>query len=227
LFNEILRLEPDSPAAHTGLAFRHAAAARYGWSKDKEKSLTLLEMHADKAIAQNEGYSGGYIAKAWLRLVQGRVTEGIALGEKAVQRAPSDSAILGILAILYQKDMQADVAIHHFERATRVDPLARGWVWENYGEALQMAGRYEESIPVFERGLKFSQGFIITEIYLGMAVSYDALDRQDEGKAAVEEAVKATPKVNVSYMNEFQRYKDQDYKQRWISALVRMGLPTQ
>lgn len=160
-----------------------------------------------------------------MQLARGRITEGIESGEKALKRAPGDFTTLGILALLYQKDMQADRSIELFERTVRVDPRAPGWVWENYGEALQIAGRHEDSIPVLKTGLKSSRGFITTEIYLDLAISYDALDRETEARAAIKAAQQATPGISVAYMQKFQRYKDKDYLRRWLETLAKLGLP--
>jgi TolB-like protein/Tfp pilus assembly protein PilF len=225
LMHEILESEPDSAGAHHTLAFRHAANGRLGWTHDRAESFRKALYHAEKAISSDPEYPGGYIAKAWLLLAQGKLTEGIVFGDKALELAPGDSTVLAILGILYQKDMQAERAVSLFERAVRVDPRASGWVWENYGEALQMAGRNEEAIPVFQTGLKFGKGFIATELHVGLAVSFDALGRDAEARAAIQDAIKATPDVTVAYMRQFQRYKDVDYMDRWLATLKRLGLP--
>ena len=131
-----------------------------------------------------------------------------------------------MLALYYQKDMQADRSIELFQRALRVDVRAPGWVWENYGETLVMAGQHAKAVPVYIEGLaKGAKGFMANEIHLGLAVSYDALGDEAKARAAIEEAVKAFPKSSIAFMREFQRWKDQDYKERWLSTLARLGLP--
>ena len=225
LAHQILATEPDSAWAHMELAFRHATIGRLGWTDDRRAALGQAEIHAEKAVELDPGFEGGHISLAWIRLAQGRLAEGIAEGEKALALAPGDSVTLGILALVYQKDMQADRAIELFQRAVRVDGRSAGWVWENYGEALLMAGRHAAAVPVYLRGLENSRGFIATEIHLGLAVAYDALGKAEDARRAIGDAVMATPDVTVAYMRNFQRYKDQAYKDRWLATLARLGLP--
>lgn len=226
LIHEILRLEPNSLVANELLSWRHNMDAVFGWVDDTDESWRKAAAYAEKAVAQNSQYSGGYVALAFTKLFgQGQNAEAIKLGERALELAPSNPFAMQILALIYQKDMQPDRAIELFKRAVRVDRKAAGWVWEDYGESLLMTGRYAEAVPIYVEALKSTKGHLAGQSHLGLAIAYDALGRGDDARAAVKAAVEAAPYFTVSYLRGFQRYKDQDYKERWLATLQRLGLP--
>ncbi len=222
---EILAQDPDSVWAHGWLALLLGTAARLGWVEDRSAAFKTAEIHAQRAISLDRTYPDGYIALSWIRIAQNRLPEAITLGETALGLAPGDSGIMAMLAIYYQKDMQAERSIELFERAIRIDRKAPGWMWENYGEALIMAAKYDLALPVYSEGLKYSEGFILAEIHLGRAVAFDALGRGADAKDAIGKALLNAPQITVQYLRKFQRYKDQDYKDRWLATMKRLGVP--
>ncbi len=225
LINEVLAIEPDSKWAYENLGWRHVFEARFGWSDNPAESLRLAETYAQRAIALDDQYPGGYLTLSFIRDTQRRNEEAIAFGEKALELAPSDPAVMAILALAYQKDMQAERAIELFQRAVRVDRNAQGWVWENYGEALVMARRYEDAIPIYLETLKSAKGLPAVETHLGLAVAYDALEQEEKARAEVKAAIEIDPRYSVAFLQEHQRYKDQGYKDNWLATLKRLGLP--
>ena len=225
LAQQVLAKEPNSVWAHEYLAWGYSRDARFRWSDNPAESLRLAETHAEMAIELDDRYPGGYISLSWIRNIQDRNAEAIALGEKALELAPGDSLVLGILAFVYQKDMQAGRAIELFQQAIRVNRKAPGWIWENYGEALIMDGRYDDAIPVYVEALKSAKGLAAAESHLGLAVAYDALGREDEAKAEIKAALQDAPRFSVAFLREYQRYKDLDYEERWLATLQRLGLP--
>lgn len=222
---EVLSQDPDSVWAHGWLALNLATTARLGWVEDRKAAFETAEIHAKKAISLDETYPDGYMALSWVRIAQNRLDEAIALGETALDLSPGDAGVLAILAIYYQKDMQTDRSIELFRRAIRIDRKAAGWVWENYGETLVMAGEYDLALTVYAEGLKYSEGFIEAEIYLGQAIAFDGLGRDAEAKDAIRLVLDTAPEITVQYLRSFQRYKDQDYKDRWLATLKRLGIP--
>ncbi|HSG18125.1 MAG TPA: adenylate/guanylate cyclase domain-containing protein [Anaerolineae bacterium] len=225
LVHRILKIEPDSVWANSEVSRRYAMQIQFGWADDREAALRKATEYAEKAIALNPTAPDGYDAMAYVRFNQGRIEEAIEFEEKALDHAPGDSLMTTLLALYYQKDMQPDRAIETFERAVRSDRLAAAWAWENYGESLIMAGRYEEAIPIYFEALKSAKGFFVTEIHLGLAIAYDALGQDDKAQAAIRAAIESYPRLTVPYLRNFQRYKDQDYKDRWLAKLKRLGVP--
>jgi tetratricopeptide (TPR) repeat protein len=157
---------------------------------------------------------------------QGRVEEAIKLQEKVLEITPGDALNLANLALYLQKDMQVDRSAELFARAIRMDRKAPAWFWENYGEALVIAGKYDEAIPIYHKALESGvEGVIAGETHLGLAVCYDAVGRDGEARAAIKAAIEAAPDLSVSFLRDFQTYTDQAYKERWLVTLKRLGLP--
>lgn len=225
LLDRILKIEPDSVWANSRVSAWNAKKIVFGWTDDREAAVQTATEYAEKAIALDPTAPDGYDAMAFLRFNQGRIEEAIEFQEKALDLAPGDSDLLTFLALYFQKDGQPDRAIETFERAVRSDRLAAVWAWENYGESLIMAGRYEEAIPIYFEALKSAKGFFVTEIHLGLAIAYDHLGQDDKALAAIRAAIESYPRLTVPYLRNFQRYKDQDYKDRWLAKLKRLGVP--
>lgn len=225
LLDRILKIEPDSVWANSRVSQWNAREIVFGWTDDREAAVQTAAEYAEKAIALDPTAPDGYDAMAFLRFNQGRIEEAIELQEQALDLAPGDSDLLTLLALYFQKDGQPDRAIETFERAVRTDRLAAAWAWENYGESMIMAGRYEESIPIYFEALKTGKGFMVTEIHLGLAIAYDHLGQDDKAQDAIRAAIESNPLLTIPYLRNFQRYKDQDYKDRWLAKLKRLGVP--
>ncbi len=225
LLDRILKIEPDSVWANSRVSAWNAKTIVFGWTDDREATVQTATEYAEKAIALDPTAPDGYDAMAFLRFNQGRIEEAIVFQEQALDLAPGDSDLLTLLALYFQKDGQPDRAIETFERAVRSDRLAAVWAWENYGESLIMAGRYEEAIPIYFEALKSAKGFFVTEIHLGLAIAYDYLGQGDKAQAAIQAAIESYPRLTIPYLRNFQRYKDQDYKDRWLAKLKRLGVP--
>lgn len=225
LLHKLLEKEPNSAGARGQLAMRHSWNARV-WGDDPDKSWQLAEASAEEAISLQPNSPEGYRALAFVRYGQGRVEEAIALAERVLELAPGDADGTAFLGVYLQKDMQVERAIEVFRRAIRMNRRALGWIWENYGEAFVIAGRYEEAIAIYEEALKRNvNGAIRAEVHLGLAVSYDALGRADDAREQMAAAVEALPEVSVVFMRGYIPYEDQEYKERWLATLKRLGLP--
>jgi len=226
LYRRILEMEPGSANAHASIAHRHAWNARARWTDDRAASFRLAEYHAKKAIAIDDASPNGYAVLAWIRMAQGRVEDAVALQEKVLEMAPGDAGEMAYLALYLQKHMEADRSAELFARAIRMNSKAPGWIWENYSEALVIAGRYADAIPVYRQALEHGvKGVIAGETHLGLAACHDALGRPDEAQAEVRAALEAAPDFSVAFIRDYQTYTDQDYKERWLATLKRLGLP--
>lgn len=226
LAEKMLANDPNSVQAHVRLSIARAFSARVGWIDDKEGTFRQAEEDARRAIELGEGESDGYFALSFVLYSKGHVTEAIEHGEKALRLAPGDPQTMALLGLYYQKDMQIDRALDLFARAIRADRKARAWVWENYAESLLIAGRYSEAIPIYMKGLEQNaEGFLRSEIHIGLAASYDALGRDSEAREQIAQAIVALPEMSVTFLRRLYPYKDEAYKERFLATLKRLGLP--
>ena len=95
-----------------------------------------------------------------------------------------------------------------------------------YGDSLRIAGNDEAAISAYPEAEKHgAKGVVLAGAHLGLAVSYDALGRADDARDEIAAAIEVHPKMSVAFMRKYQPYKDQDYKERWLATLKRLGLP--
>lgn len=196
------------------------------WSNDPKESLEQMVRYAERSIELDDQVADGHGALAWARSIQGDQKSAIVLAERALELAPGDTGALGLLGLYLQKDMQPARAVEFFKRATRADPMAAAWIWENFGEALVMKGDYEEAIFVYKTALeRGAGGFVKAEVHLGLAVAFDGVGDETEARSQLEQARENSPQITLSFLRGFARYADQEYKDAWLAKLKRLGVP--
>ena len=226
MMERVLELEPESPQAHAWLSWRHAMNARMSWTDDPKASLAEAVRLAEAAIAIDPESPGGNGALAFTRLVDGRVKDAVALGEKVVDLVPGDAGALFLLAFYYQKDMQAERSIKMYREAIRRNPKANMFVYENFGEALVIAGRYEEAISMYKTAFDHgAAGAIAAECRIGLAISYNALGERENATEQIALLIEHHPKFTLTFLRGFALYSDPDYTARWLATLEQLGLP--
>lgn len=225
-YRRALEAEPNSPDLLAGMSWVHLRKDRFGWHDAASEPLVEAVEFAERAIESDPKHPRGYAALAMARQQQGSYEEAIELALKGSELAPADSTVHGLLGIFLQKNMQAEDAIVSFTHALRLNPHAHPWLTENLAEAYVMAGRYQEAIDMYLKTLeRGASPFITAECRLGLAVAYDAMGRNDEARTEIVKAVEAFPNFTVSYLRDWNAYKDKDYAERWLATLKRLGLP--
>ncbi len=108
----------------------------------------------------------------------------------------------------------------------RLSPYSPDWVLEGLGESYVIAGQYEEAIAAYRKLLARDPGAsLAADAHVGLALSYNALGREKEARDEITKATEIYPRYTVSYLREWQLYKDPAYIERYLATLRRLGLP--
>jgi tetratricopeptide (TPR) repeat protein len=111
----------------------------------------------------------------------------------------------------------------------RLSPYYPIWYLSNLGEALTMAGHYEEAISVnqqlLERSQKEKAPFWALAAHDWLAIGYSMLGREEEARSHVAEGLKTDPDWSLEGEQEIYSYKNPADLERHLDALRKVGLP--
>lgn len=121
-----------------------------------------------------------------------------------------------------------DDALATFKRADAYDtPQVSRWTWLlGEGFTLVILQHYEEAIGWLQRSLAVTPGTGRTHMFL--AITYEALGRHDEARAAIMEGMKLRPGAtveNVSLPSKNQSARYLPARERFDALLIAAGLP--
>lgn len=127
LLERALELDSNYSAAWTFLGWVYWAETVWGWSPDIEKSMQLAIDTAQKAISIDAQYPDAYSLFGNICMSNGDTEQAIAMCEKAVELAPSDSLALAHLADVLIESGRVAEGVKTMQRAIRLCPFPPAW----------------------------------------------------------------------------------------------------
>ena len=191
-YEEALRLNPDYPEAHVGLAVELAripgrnseAIAHY------EKALQLLPVYAEAHYGL-----GVELAK-----LPGRSSEAVEQFEAALRTKPDYAEAHASLAdALAMQPSTLPEAMAHYSEALRIKPELYWAQCNMAGHLMQLQGHESEAIEHFEAALRAKPDYL--DAYNGLAIVYVKLGRLGDAKAEWEAALKLDPNFEMARAN--------------------------
>src|SRR5262249_14311130 len=122
----------------------------------------------------------------------------------AASLAPYDAFLLGDLSNVLIKAGQPDQAIDWASRAVINDPAMAWYYHGNTGWAYETQGKYEESLAA----LKLSKSDVFISFPLLMAIDLVNLNRLDESKTMLAQALKLDPTFTQAKWRDIIFYSD-------------------
>jgi tetratricopeptide (TPR) repeat protein len=156
----------------------------------------------------------------FLELINDNLDAALAHARRAMELNPTDAYIKARCAAMFTFAGQAERSLSLLDEAEALDPFLPVWCVEERGVALYALGRYAEAIESLG-GLTFQTN----RSRLYRAASLVALNRPDEAKRTIREAIGGKPDLTVSSFIWGERYADPE-KGRELGRLLReAGLP--
>jgi TolB-like protein/tetratricopeptide (TPR) repeat protein len=199
LYEQALRLDPNSVPAMTGLA-NVLSEQDMNWagqwlSADAEQLAAKLV--AD-ALASAPSSEDAMVAQVRLLHGQTRFKELLDPSQRLVALYPNNPEGYHHLARAMQFEGRFSEAVTLFDKAIRLDPLEPR-VFQRYGFmafSMMMAGRYDESAVWFERALAANPDApppLLARRYRNMSASLALAGRLDDARRAAREADRLWP----------------------------------
>jgi tetratricopeptide (TPR) repeat protein len=226
LFYRAIELDPDFAAPY-GMAAR--CYARYkadGWTTDRVRQTAetarlaraAAKLGKDDAVALcNGGFGLGYVV--------GDLDNGAAMIDRALLLNPNLAAAWTYGGWLWMVRGEPELALNHFARAMRLNPLDPNAFSTQAGMASAhfFAGRYDEAASWAERSLQEQAGH--TPPLRVLAASCALMGRLDKAHAAIARLRQLEPTFRISDIRDRTVLRRPQDLATLVDGLRRAGLP--
>jgi len=204
------------------------------WSDNNELAAVSRQRGielVDKALEINEYNILALKCRSEIYLNERQWGNALALLEKAITIAPSDSRTLVQLGKYKFLLGKFEESIEHGQEGIRLDPIHSAWELTYLARAYNWSGRYEESLDAFERMLKLCEkencsALVIGAVHSEMAMSYMGLGMEAEARVQIKETLRLYPKsASLKVIRNYwsKKFKDPSHAEKIIDALRRAG----
>jgi TolB-like protein len=226
LFYRAIELDPGFASAHGLAAWCYLRRKNYGWMTEPLQELAEAERVARRAVELGKDdavalCSGGYV----LARLGHSLHASAALIERALTLNPNLARGWFLSGWVRTYLGEPEVAIEHFTRAIRLnplDPLIFG-MQTGIAAAHFLAFRYDESSSWAERAILEHSNYLPA---LRMAAASHALaGRLETAQQAMARMRQVDPMLRVSTLTELLPFRGSEDCARYIDGLRKAGLP--
>jgi adenylate cyclase len=223
LIEEAISICPENPVGYAQLSDVYVNDYTMGNTKSPQEDLKKAEELAKKALAIDDSMPIAYTGLSRIYMFKREYDKSIAEGERAVALNPSGSLDYAQYATALLFACRPEEAIPMFEKAIRLNPNASARTFVMLGHALRNAGRFEEAVSVYKKGIQRAPDYVIA--HLGLVTTYSFMGREKEARAEAKEVLRINPKFSlIRFANTTLAFKDQQVNDKLIDAMRKAGL---
>ncbi len=219
-----IELDPYFAPAYSRIAAIFFWDISLGWADSPERWQEELFRNARRSIELDPRDPTGhtYLASAFSLTGDGEKMRASA--QRAVDLNPSSPEALNWLAWGLAGLGRADEGIVLAQTALRLSPHGPlAWMgFDTLAFAYTVAGRYVEAVDAGRRGTELRPDYVWSYLYL--AASFAGLDRSDEARRAIEEALRVQPDLSEEVVRGNLAFGDSEVVERFIAGLRKAGL---
>jgi adenylate cyclase len=150
LLEQALEIEPGYALAHSWLANAYTMEWDHRLIPKPEAVAAKIMKHGRRAVELDQTDGSAYqVLSDHCLFIMEDLTEARVHAERAVQLNPNASSIIAWRGYIHNCDGESKQAMELCARATRLDPLAFGWVKFLHGVVYFDAGQYDRAIDMF------------------------------------------------------------------------------
>lgn len=221
-FENVYRLQSDSPAGPAFLCMTHWNDAVMGWGRSKNLSLQQAVDWAEKAIEFPETNGLAHIVLAGIHLMNRRHDEALATCYEALELRPScPMAVSTVANVLHYCGHSAE-AIAKVKEAMRIMLVYPPWFLTVLASSYRDIGEIEQSISTAKHELELSPSDLDALIVL--CGDYSAAGQCEEATKTAQEILRANPAFSIKKYLKDQPYKDAVVLNRLAKNLRAAGL---
>jgi adenylate cyclase len=149
--------------------------------------------------------------------------KAIAEAKNAIMLNPNNAdayTVLGFALILSDQSVEAIGAL---KKAIRLNPIPPAYYFGHLGWAYRVSKQYAKAIETYKKCLRRQSDY--SYAYLGLALSYTFLGREEEARAAVKELLNIHPDFSLDNYKRGAPYKNQAELELAVEVLRKAGLP--
>jgi len=220
-FEQVVRLEPDSPLGHLGLAWTKLSAFRYGWGE--AAALEHAAGLARKALELDETCADAHALLGYHSLLLGRHDAAIAAGERAVALNPNHADNTANLGCSYAMSGRPADAVACMRKAMRLSPVYPAWYLNVLGFAHYQLEQHDEADAVLTLALQREPAYY--DCRLMLMAAHHARGRGDDARREANEVRRHNPSLRLKDMEgRLSVLKDRALVSRFIGILRELGL---
>ena len=202
LLGRALELDNNYPGAWTMLGWTYFHESVWKWVPDTEKSMQKAFEAAQKSLSADAQYPDGYSLLGTIYMVRGDTNQAIAMNEKAVELAPSDSQVLAFLGNVLIDSGRVREGIQKMQRAIRLCPFPPAWYLMVLGVGFHLNGDNEAAISALEQAAEREPDSVLSRLWLASALV--EMGRLDDAREVSKTGIDIEPAFDVmSWANSF------------------------
>jgi tetratricopeptide (TPR) repeat protein len=211
-FYKALELDPNFASAYGRAANCFVFRKTRGWVMDREQETAEAVRLAQRAIQLGQDDAAALSMAGWvLARMAGELDAGAGLIDRALLLNPNLASAWHSSGITRCFLGEPDIAIEHFARAIRLDPLGPYVFWPQMGTGLGhfLAGRYDEAYLWAKKVLDHRPN--VEAAMRLFAVSGALSGRLEEAQKIMRHVLQLDPTLRVSNLKDvypFRRPKD-------------------
>jgi tetratricopeptide (TPR) repeat protein len=218
-FEQVIRLEPDSPMGYLGTAWTHLSASRYGWSDSAPRSMQQAAELARKALELDEQCADAHALLGYHHLLSQAHDQAIASGERSVALNPNHADNLANLGCIYSVSGRPAEAVV----AMRLFPAYPAWYLQIVAFAQNLCGDYEEAERALRLALEREPSF--ADCRLLLATIHHARGRVDDARREAREILRLEPGFKLAQTEgRMAIVKDREMVARFLDLARQLGM---
>jgi adenylate cyclase len=222
MFEEIVRLEPESPVGYASGALAYWVEAISGLSDDASQSLARATALAHEAVRLEDVTGYAHLVLAYVYLNRREYDEAMLEATNAVTYRPSCPAAYSIKASVLTYLDQANEAVQFARYAMRLTPVHPPMYPAVLASAYYGCNRFEEAAAAARDSVELESVDLSPSLYL--AASYAAMGRTDEAQRTAGEVQQKDPDFTLARFAQTQPYRNSKTLDLLIRRLNSAGL---
>jgi adenylate cyclase len=224
LIEEAISMCPENPVGYAQLGWVYVNDFWLDRTKSPQETLEKGYELVKKALAVDDSLPGAHISLSFIYIFKREYDKAIAEAERAVALDPSGSEAYSQYASTLLFAYRPEEAIPMFQKAIRLNPNASTYTFAFLGHAFRNAGRFEEAVPAYKKGIQRAPDFIVAHI--GLGTTYSLMGRENEARAEAEEVLRINPNFSLDHFarTALKSYKDQSEIDKVVKAMRKAGL---
>jgi adenylate cyclase len=226
LFCKAIQLDPDFATAYARAAMCFMRRKSNGWMLRLEQETSQAGQLASQAarLGQDDAAALSRAGFVFARVV-GNLDAGAALIDRALQLNPNLAFAWLFSGITKNLLGEPDIAITHFARATRLNPLGPYVIHAQMGTGLAhfLAGRYNQARLWAKKALEHQPDFLNA---LRLLAASSALDGQtEEAEKIMQRLLQLNPTLRISHLKDVYPFRRPEDLANLIEGLRKAGMP--
>jgi adenylate cyclase len=224
LIEEAISMCPENPVGYAQLGGVYMNDFWLDRTKSPQETLEKGYELVEKALAMDDSLPWAHISLSFIYILKREYDKAIAEAERAVALDPSGSEAYSQYASTLLFACRPEEAIPMFQKAIRLNPNASTYTFVFLGHAFRNAGRFEEAVSAYKKGIQRAPDFIVAHV--GLGTTYSLMGREKEARAEAEEVLRINPNFSLDHFARtgLKSYKDQSEIDKIVNAMRKAGL---